>query len=187
WIRQAISRAINNKGKAIRLPAHVSVTLRRIERVRTGLVSVSGREPTTEELAVAMGISDRKLQTLLDASHELVSLDAPVGENHSTTVGSLITDPKGISAEEVVLTNEVLAELRAILRDLNEREQRVMNFKYRLDGGVPMQPLNLEHELQVTRDRLRQIEARAIGKLRVIVQARRLGELFGRDLPSTAE
>ena len=176
WVRQSIGRAIDNKSKSIRLPAHVAQSLRKVEKVRQALLYETGHEPTGDQIAQALGLAPNRLQTLLLASRELVSLDSEVGDG-GTTLGGLLKDPAAVDAEASALSNEVVDELRRILSELDEKEQRVMRQRYRLEGG------ETEDELGLSRNRLRQIEAGAVRKLRAIVIQRRLGDVFGRELP----
>ncbi len=185
WIRQAIGRAIDNKAKSIRLPAHVAQSLRKVEKTRALLARDLGHEPTPEQVAGALGLSPNKLHTLTLVSQELLSLEAPVGESGTTTLGALLRDVAATDAEGSVLRGEVREELERILAELNDRERRVMGARYRLDGGKEASPGEMEAELEISRNRLRQIEAQAVKKLRAIVQQRRLGEFFGRELPET--
>lgn len=181
WIRQAIGRAIDNKSKAIRLPAHVSQSLRRIERERLRLARELGTDPTHEQLAVAMGISSRKLSALFQSSQDLLSLDMSVGENSGTTLGGLIKDTRNEDPEAIVLSEEVMEELSRVLLELNEREQKVMRLRFRLDGVQdPTMQEDIAKELKLSRERIRQIEIQAIKKLRVLAQRRRLRDVLGR-------
>ncbi|HMS54617.1 MAG TPA: RNA polymerase sigma factor RpoD/SigA [Fimbriimonadaceae bacterium] len=182
WIRQAIGRAIDNKSKAIRLPAHVSQSLRRIERERLRLLSELGTDPSPEQLAASLGISLKKLLTLIHTSQELLSLDMSVGENTGVTLGGLLKDT-GESAETRVLSDEVIQELRFILEELNEREQRVMRMRFRLDGNDDRETElvlqdEIAKEMKLSRERVRQIEVQAIKKLRVLASRRRLREML---------
>lgn len=179
WIRQAIGRAIDNKSKAIRLPAHVSQSLRRIERERLKLARELGKEPTNEQLASAIGISSKKLMTLVQSSQELLSLDMSVGDNQGTTLGGLIRDSRQIDPEEAVLDGETLSELARILLELNDREQKVMRMRFRLEGDTEAQMQeDIAKEMKLSRERIRQIEVQAIKKLRVLAQRRRLREML---------
>lgn len=182
WVRQAIGRAIDNKSKSIRLPAHVAQSLRRVEKERQRLLYETGYEPSQDQIAQALGIAPNRLQTLLLVSRELVSLELEVGDG-GATLGTLIRDPDATNAESTMLSNEVIAVLRRILSELDEREQRVMRHRYRLEERDDEEP---EAELELSRNRIRQIEAQAVRKLRAIVQQRRLGEVFGRDLPDAS-
>lgn len=178
WVRQAIGRAIDNKSKAIRLPAHVSQSLRRIERERLKLARELGKDPTPDQLASALGISAKKLNVLYQSSQELLSLDMSIGDSHGTTLGGLIRDNRSANPEEHVLSGEVFQELAEILLELNEREQRVMRLRFRLDDASrdPAYQDQIADEMKLSRERVRQIEIQAIKKLRLLAQRRRLKE-----------
>ncbi len=178
WIRQAIGRAIDNKSKAIRLPAHVSQSLRRIEKERIRLARELGHEPTSEQIAHAMGISAKKLTTLVQSSQELLSLDMTVGDSGGVTLGGLIRDTGNENPENLILSQEMMHELQRIMLELNEREQRVMRLRFRMDGSdAPLQD-DVAKELKLSRERVRQIEVQAIKKLRALAQLRRLRDML---------
>ncbi|MCH7905598.1 MAG: sigma-70 family RNA polymerase sigma factor [Armatimonadetes bacterium] len=178
WIRQAIGRAIDNKSKAIRLPAHISQTLRKIERMKAKVMREQGSEATADQIARELGITNKRLQMLLVASQDLLSLDMTVGEGDSTSLGSLIEDQLAANPESVVITSEVVDELHAIMNQLNDRERKVI--MYRLKFVEPRDGASfrdeLSQEFQVSRERIRQIEVQAIKKLRQVAQRRRLRE-----------
>lgn len=180
WIRQAIGRAIDNKSKAIRLPAHVSQWLRKIERERMRLVKEMGVDPTSDQLAAALGIPAKKLIALIQSSQEMLSLDMSVGDSSGMTLGGLLRDTCNKDPEEMVLSEEMLNELQRILSELNEREQRVMRLRFQLDD-VAVDPAFQEEiakEMKLSRERVRQIEVQAIKKLRALAQRRRLREML---------
>jgi RNA polymerase primary sigma factor len=179
WIRQAIGRAIDNKSKAIRLPAHVSQWLRKVDRERLRLVREHGVDPTPEQLALALGISTKKLVNLVQSSQEMLSLDMSVGDSNGMTLGGLIRDTGNNDPEEMVISEEVMAELQRILSELNDREQRVMRLRFQLDSetDVTMQD-DIAKEMKLSRERVRQIEVQAIKKLRALAQRRRLREIL---------
>jgi RNA polymerase primary sigma factor len=179
WIRQSIGRAIDNKAKAIRLPAHISQTLRKIERARAKLLREHGIECTTEQLAMELGISARRLQTLLQCSQELLSLDMNVGDSENTTLQNLLKDEHVSDPESEVLNTELVDELHQVMMELTERERRVMSYRLRIDEtdhGTFRE--HLSQEMQLSRERIRQIEVQAIKKLRQLAQRRRLRELL---------
>jgi RNA polymerase primary sigma factor len=180
WVRQAIGRAIDNKSKAIRLPAHVSQSVRRIERERVRLMAELGTEPSTEQIAAALGIPVKKMLLMLQSAQELLSLDLPVGEAGSNTLGGLLPDRGGEDAESIVIGQEVLTELGRILRELSEREQRVMRLRFRLDESENSAYFEgLGGECKMNKERVRQVEIQAIKKLRSIAQQRKLNDVFG--------
>jgi RNA polymerase primary sigma factor len=180
WIRQSIGRAIDNKSKAIRIPAHVSQTVRKAERERARLSRELGQEPSFDQLCEALDIAPGKLKAILQTSQDLLSLDMNVGENGGTTLGGLIEDPScAFNAEETLFTHEMMEELQRIMQQLSERERRVMSMRFRLDGTEPPQHDEVAKELKLSRERVRQIELQAIKKLRILAQRHRLRELLG--------
>jgi RNA polymerase primary sigma factor len=180
WIRQSIGRAIDNKSKAIRLPAHVSQSLRRIEKEKLRLARELGKEPTTDQLASALGISAKKLQMLFQSSQELLSLDMSVGDSSGTTLAGLIRDNRQEDPESKMMSAEVVEELSRILLELNEREQRVMRLRFRLDDVTqdPAMQDDIAKEMKLSRERIRQIEIQAIKKLRLLAHRRKLREII---------
>lgn len=178
WIRQAIGRAIDNKSKAIRLPAHVSQSLRRIEKERLRLARELGQDPSQEQIAQAMGISAKKLLTLMQSSQDLLSLDMTVGDSGGMTLGGLLKDTTNGDPETMVLSQEMINELQRILLELNDREQRVMRLRFRLDGSEPPLQEDIAKEMKLSRERVRQIEVQAIKKLRALAQRRRLKDIW---------
>jgi RNA polymerase primary sigma factor len=181
WIRQAIGRAIDNKSKAIRLPAHVSQSLRKIEKIKSDLARELGRDPSLDHVARAMGLSAKKLQIIIQSSQELLSLDMTVGDSNGMTLAGLIRDDNVSDPEAKVLDDEALRELHQILSELNEREQRIMRLKYEMPG--PDERIEdietVAQELKLTRERMRQIELQAIKKLKVIALKRRSSDIIG--------
>lgn len=180
WVRQAIGRAIDNKSKAIRLPAHVSQSLRKIEREKSRLARELGYEPTTEQVAQSLGISPQKLATFMQSSQELLSLDMTVGDAGGMTLGGILKDKSNADPEELIHNQELLSELQQILAELNDREQRVMKLRFRLDGNENALPDDVARELKLSRERMRQIEVQAIKKLRIIAQRRRLRDMLNK-------
>jgi RNA polymerase primary sigma factor len=180
WIKQAIGRAIDNKSKAIRLPAHVSQSLRKVEKEKVRLSRELGADPTPEQLASAMGISAKKLLALLQSSQELLSLDMTVGDSGGMTLGGLIRDTANGDPETLMLSQEMIHELQRIMLELNEREQRVMRLRFRLDGQDVPQQEDIAKEMKLSRERIRQIEVQAIKKLRALAQRRRLRDMLSK-------
>jgi RNA polymerase primary sigma factor len=180
WIRQAIGRAIDNKSKAIRLPAHVSQSLRKVEKERIRLLRELGCDPTPEQLATAIGMSAKRLQMLMQSSQELVSLDMTVGDAGGMTLGGMLRDPTHTNdPENRIFDQETIEELQRILSEaLSDREQRVMRHRFQLDGNEFAQPDESMKDLKLSRERIRQIEIQAIKKLRILAQRHRLREIL---------
>ena len=180
WIRQSIGRALDNKAKAIRIPAHISQSLRKIERIRAQLMRELGQEPSPEQVAAAIGISPKRLLALSQASQEMLSLDMRVGDNENTTLGNLLKDDSQADPEAECLSGEVMEELQIILMELSERERRVMSYRLKMEGVADDNVVrdSLARELELSRERIRQIEIQAIKKLRALAQRRQLRELL---------
>lgn len=174
WIKQAISRAIDNKARAIRVPAHVSETLRKIERIRLALMRAAGEDPTIEQIAQSAGLPPGKVAAYLQAGQDTVSLDMLVGEEESTTLGALLNDRSAADPANAVIHTEVLHELQKILNSLNERERTVMRRRLGFDDEEAHVLQDIGDELQVSRERVRQIEAQALKRLRAAAQRQRL-------------
>ncbi len=179
WVRQAIGRAIDNKAKAIRIPTHISQSLRRIEREKTRLTRELGHEPTTEQVAFALGISPNRLATIMQSSQDLISLDITVSEGGSVTLGSLLKDEKSIDPESRMMTREMVAEIQDIILELNDRERRVMQLRYRTDGEESDAEA-MALAMDMSKERVRQIEMQALKKLRNIATRRHLIELLNK-------
>lgn len=178
WIRQAIGRAIDNKSKPIRIPAHVSQTLRKIDKARSATANKLGKEPTSEQVASEMGMSLRRLQMLVQSSQDMLSLDMKVG-NDNVTLGSLIQDNNCEDAAAQVLNNEVMDQLHECMSLLNEREQIVMRHKLKMNEAEPSDIREeIAAELKMSRERVRQVEIQAIKKLRRLAQAHKLNDLL---------
>lgn len=172
WIRQAIGRALDNKSKAIRLPAHVSQSVRRIERERLRLARELGKEPTTDQIAVSLGMSPRKLVNLLQCTKELLSLDMKVGDSESVTLGSLLADETISNPEQSLIAEERIKEFHLVLMELSERERRVVAQRLKLENNEEISTMReqLAKEMHISRERIRQIELQAIKKLRAYAQ-----------------
>lgn len=172
WIRQAISRAVNGKSKAIRLPAHVCQTLRRLDRARQDATQRLGREPSTEELAALVGLTPRRVKALAQSSQEMLSLDVAVGET-GHTLGSLIPDQQATDPEGAALDAESLEELETYLSELSDRERMIVTVRIRCtETELPVKREELGKELSMSRERVRQIEMQALKKLRRLARQR---------------
>jgi RNA polymerase primary sigma factor len=177
WIRQSIGRALDNKSKAIRIPAHVTQTLRRAERERIDYVQENGYEPTLGQLALRLNISLEKLQTVYASSLDVISLDLPVGDANAQTLGGMIADSSENSPEKCSQRAAIQRELQEIIRELDVKEQDVMFMKFRADG-VEFSTEEMASALGMSRDRVKKIEVQAIKKLRIIAERKRLREIL---------
>ncbi|HEX4203117.1 MAG TPA: sigma-70 family RNA polymerase sigma factor [Ktedonobacteraceae bacterium] len=167
WIRQAISRAVADKGRTIRLPVYVNTALNRIRRERQRLIQELGREPTEDELAVATGLDPIRMVELQAAPGAPVSLELPVGEDEEQELGDVLADTESATPEDVATTQTLKDEVQHVLEAvLTPREQLVLQLRFGL-GNNQAHPLEqVGRELGITRERVRQIEAGALAKLR---------------------
>ena len=166
WIRQGITRAVADYGRTIRLPVHVIESLNKLARARTELLTESGREPRPEELATRMGVTVGKVLLLLDAAKQPASLEAPIGAGEETLLGHLVRDVTSGSPEEDVIRSQLAKEVEHAMGPLNEREREVLRLRYGLGVDREHTLEEIGRRLSVTRERVRQIEAKAVAKMR---------------------
>lgn len=177
WIRQAIGRAIDNKAKTVRIPAHVAEQLRRMERERERLRRETGDEPSIEQLAKAMGVSPKKVMQLQQAAQEPLSLDMLIGEEEDTSLGSLIHDQNVRDPEEVMLEMERRKVLDELLQtELTDRERQVIIRRLGYGDQEEQVLQEIGEALKISRERVRQIEAQAMRKLKDAAKRRGLRE-----------
>lgn len=174
WIRQAVGRAVDNKAKSIRLPAHVSESLRKLEKTRAELRRELGEDPTPEQLADRTGLSTRKVLTLLGTTQDPISLDMPVGDEENTSLGSLLYDKTAPDPQEELVDHEMREQIELILGTLDDREQIIMRKRFGFDGNETYVLQQIGEELNISRERVRQIEAQALRKLRHAARQHRL-------------
>ena len=167
WIRQAVTRALADQGRTIRLPVHVAEQVRRVMRSRRILAQKLNRDPTVAELAKESGFTEKRVQELLDLVEDPVSLETPVGDGESL-YGDLIEDTDAEKPEETTATNLRTTELAEALSQLNPRMRHVLALRFGLDGEKPRTLEEVGSGLGITRERVRQLEARALRELRVV-------------------
>ena len=181
WIRQAITRAIADQARTIRIPVHMVETINKMTRIQRTLVQELGREPTAEEVAEVMGggITPEKVREIQRIALEPVSLETPIGEEDDSHLGDFLEDKEALSPSDYA-THELLKdELYNVMKDLTDREERVLRLRYGLDDGRPRTLEEVGKEFGVTRERIRQIEAKALRKLRHPTRAKRFGDFRG--------
>lgn len=174
WIRQAITRAIADQARTIRIPVHMVETMNKVKRVSGQLLHNNGQEPTPEEVATELNLPVEKIREIMRASQDPVSLETPIGEEDDSHLGDFIPDNDALApAEEAshVLLKEHLIE---VLDTLTPREKRVLEMRFGIDNGRPRTLEEVGKEFDVTRERIRQIEAKALRKLRHPSRSRRL-------------
>ncbi|MCU1485516.1 MAG: polymerase, sigma 70 subunit, RpoD subfamily [Actinomycetia bacterium] len=165
WIRQAVTRAIADKGRTIRVPAHVGDAIAVVNRVTAELSRLHGREPTMAELARASGLKPDRIVELRAALHDVVSLSAPLAEGDGE-LADLVPDDRAEGPFDAAATRLEQEALATVLARLSEREQRVLELRFGLSGGAPRTLEDVGREFSLTRERIRQIEAKALTKLR---------------------
>lgn len=179
WIRQAITRAIADQARTIRVPVHMVETINKMTRIERQLTLELNREPTDEEIAKKMGIPTEKVIEIHKISQDPVSLEAPIGEEEDSHLGDFIKDASSMSPEEYA-TNEMLKdEINDVLLTLTEREEKVIKLRFGLEDGKCRTLEEVGQMFGVTRERIRQIEAKALRKLRHPSRSRKLKDYMG--------
>jgi len=178
WIRQAITRALADQARTIRVPVHMVETINKMARIQRQMTLELNREPSEEEIAERMGISVDKVREVMKISQDPVSLETPIGEEDDSHLGDFIKDEKSMSPEEYA-TNEILKEeIRNVLLTLQEREQEVLELRFGLIDGTSHTLEEVGKKFNVTRERIRQIEAKALRKLRHPSRAKKLKDFL---------
>lgn len=172
WIKQSVKRALANQSKTIRLPVHMVDKISRMRRISNMLAEELGREPTNSELAEELGIPRKKLAMLKQAAQRPASLDAPVQEGESSAYGELIGDERAVDPADALENKNRHTQLDGILDILDEREQRIIDARFGLDGQNPKTLEEVGLEFGVTRERIRQLQNVALAKMRKKLQKR---------------
>jgi RNA polymerase primary sigma factor len=178
WIRQAITRSIADQARTIRIPVHMVEIINKLLRTSQDLVQEFGREPTHEELSRSMGIPVDRVREILKMSQEPVSLETPVGDEGGSHLGDFIEDRATMSPAEVAAGKLLKEQLGQVLFTLAPRERKVLMLRFGLEDGRNSTLAEVGRELGVTRERIRQMEARALRKLRYVSRSRGLGRMF---------
>ena len=181
WIRQAITRAIADQARTIRIPVHMVETINKLTRIQRLLIQELGREPTAEEIAERMdGMTPEKVREIQKISLEPVSLETPIGEEDDSHLGDFIED-EGVMSPDDYAANELLKdELNEVLLELTDREEKVLRLRFGLDDGRTRTLEEVGKEFSVTRERIRQIEAKALRKLKHPSRSKRLKDFLDR-------
>ena len=178
WIRQAITRAVADQARTIRIPVHMVETINKLVRVQRQLVQELSREPTPEEVAEKMEISVEKVQQIQRIAQEPISLESPVGEEEDSSLGDFISDPHALDPYEYTAKMKLREELDAVLATLTEREERVLRLRFGLIDGRQRTLEEVGKEFNVTRERIRQIEAKALRKLKHPSRSKKLKDFM---------
>lgn len=174
WIRQAITRAIADQARTIRIPVHMVETINKLVRVNRQLLQELGREPRHDEIAKAMGISEDKVREIIKIAQDPVSLETPIGEEEDSHLGDFIPDDDAPAPDNMATQAMLKRQLNEVLSTLTPREEKVLRLRFGLDDGRTRTLEDVGKEFNVTRERIRQIEAKALRKLRHPSRSRRL-------------
>ncbi|MCU0104669.1 RNA polymerase sigma factor RpoD [Acholeplasma vituli] len=166
WIRQAITRAVADQARTIRIPVHMVETINKLVRIQRQLVQELSREPSPEEIGERMGITAERVQAIQKIAQEPISLEAPVGEEDDSSLGDFISDPTALNPYEYTVQEMVKRTLDEVLETLTDREEKVLRLRYGLLDGKTHTLEEVGKEFGVTRERIRQIESKALRKLR---------------------
>lgn len=176
WIRQAITRAIADQARTIRIPVHMVETINKLIKVSRQLLQELGREPSPEEIAQVMGIAVERVIEIQTIAQDPVSLETPIGEEEDSNLGTFIEDENATSPSDVVAFAMLKKQLISVLDTLTPREEKVLRLRYGIDDGKPRTLEEVGKEFNVTRERIRQIEAKALRKLRNPTRCKKLKE-----------
>ena len=178
WIRQAITRAIADQARTIRIPVHMVETINKLIRVNRQLLQEYGREPRPDEIAAEMGISEEKVREIIKVAQEPVSLETPIGEEEDSHLGDFIADDDTPAPADVAAFTLLKEQLMEVLDTLTPREEKVLRLRFGLDDGKARTLEEVGKEFNVTRERIRQIEAKALRKLRHPSRSKKLKDFL---------
>jgi len=181
WIRQAITRAIADQARTIRIPVHMVETINKLIRVHRQLIQDLGREPSPEEMSETLDMPPEKIREIMKAAQEPVSLEAPVGEEDDSHLGDFIPDAEAMSPSSFATNSMLKYELEEVLSTLTDREKKVLQMRFGLVDGLTKTLEEVGKEFGVTRERIRQIEAKALRKLRHPSRSRKLKDFMEDD------
>ena len=182
WIRQAITRAIADQARTIRIPVHMIEMINKTLRTSGTLVQELGREPTSEEIAEKMDVSTSQVRQIMKAAQEPISIETPVGKTEESNLGDFIEDQSQISPADAVINLNLQDQTSQVLQSLSPREGKVIEMRFGLEDGKEHTLEEVGQCFELTRERVRQIEAKALRKLRHPSRSRRLKSFVGSDV-----
>ena len=178
WIRQAITRAIADQARTIRIPVHMVETINKVVRARRTLTQELGREPSNKEIAEMLGEDEDRVTEIMSFSQDPVSMEAPVGDEDDSHLGDFVQDSNALSPEENAIAEMRNKQISLAMKDLTDREQEVITLRFGLDGNQPHTLEEVGQMFHVTRERIRQIEAKALRKLRHPSRSKKLKDFL---------
>ena len=178
WIRQAITRAIADQARTIRIPVHMVETINKVKKANSQLLHLNGREPTPEEIAEYLEMSVEKVREILRVGQEPVSLETPIGEEEDSHLGDFIPDDDALAPADAASMSLLKEQLAEVLKTLTPREEKVLSLRFGLEDGNPKTLEEVGKEFNVTRERIRQIEAKALRKLRHPSRSKKLKDFL---------
>lgn len=180
WIRQAITRAIADQARTIRIPVHMVETINKVKKANSQLLHENGRDPTAEEIAQRLGMPADKVREILRVAQEPVSLETPIGEEEDSHLGDFIPDDTSLSPIDAATMDALKRDLATVLKTLTDREASVLKMRFGLDDGQPKTLEEVGTKFGVTRERIRQIEAKALRKLKHPSRIKKLADYMDR-------
>jgi len=184
WVRQAVTRAIADQARTIRIPVHMIETINKLVRLQRVMQQELGREPTTDELALRMDLSPSKIRRVMRIAQEPISLQTPVGEEEESNLGDFLVDSRMVSPSEAVINLNLREQTAEVLKTLSPREEKIVKMRFGLQDGSEHTLEEVGQNFAVTRERIRQIEAKALRKLRHPSRSHRLRNFLENGAPS---
>ena len=184
WVRQAVTRAIADQARTIRIPVHMIETINKLVRLQRQTQQEQGREPTTEELAERMELAPSKIRRVMRIAQEPISLQTPVGEEEESNLGDFLVDSRMVSPSDAVINLNLREQTAEVLKTLSPREEKIVKMRFGLQDGSEHTLEEVGQSFAVTRERIRQIEAKALRKLRHPSRSHRLRNFLENGAPS---
>jgi len=187
WIRQAITRAIADQSRTIRVPVHMVETLNKINKIKHAFLQESGREPSYEELAKKLNLDEKKIKNIIKISKEPISLETPVGDSNDASIKDFIESENEFSPSDIVANSDLKEKVREVLKSLTPREEKVLKMRFGIDVASEHTLEEVGKDFSVTRERIRQIEVKALKKLKHPSRSKKLQSFFEKEFNTTHE
>lgn len=185
WIRQAITRAIADQSRTIRVPVHMVETLNKINKIKHSFLQDSGREPTYEELAKKLNLDEKKIKNIIKISKEPISLETPVGDSNDASIKDFIESENEFSPSDIVANSDLKEKVREVLKTLTPREEKVLKMRFGIDVASEHTLEEVGKDFSVTRERIRQIEVKALKKLKHPSRSKKLQSFFEKEFTNS--